>query len=62
MDFHKTVNIPCFHETDLWEGARGEPSYFKEGNVCSYAPELNYTDFKQKTLYKVWEKTLFIYV
>ena len=20
MHFHKTVNIPCFYETELWEG------------------------------------------
>ena len=40
-------------------GARGEPSYFKEGNVCCYAPELNYTNFKQKNLCKAPEKHFF---
>ena len=44
-------------------GARGGPSYIKEGDICSYAPVPNYTDFQQKNLYvKLQKKTFSIFV
>ena len=41
-------------------GARSGPSYFKEGDICSYAPEPNYTDFQQNISMKASEITFFL--
>ena len=48
VHFHKTVNIPCFHETELWEGPGVSHPTSKKGMFFSYVPEPKYTNFQQK--------------
>ena len=62
MHFRKTIPyISWFHDPELWEWLGADPHNFRR-RCFSYAPEPNYTNFKQKISMKSYKNVFFYFL
>ena len=61
MHFRKTIPyISWFRDPELWEWLGADPHNFRR-RCFSYAPEPNYTNFKQKISMKSYKNDFFLF-